>query len=189
MAINWDMEFALELPLSPPLPSVIIDAPTYGNYGGLNYSNGEFVNNTAPVDYNPATAVDVLDLQFLIHDEDSAAARAAGAVDPVAGLSLQADADKTLIDSLVALTPAELDAEPSVYAGAATLAHIALLEINPVGVDLSFGETLVAVFDAYENIQRGYAGLDAEDRQAADEWLQEVWQTPALQVITGDFSL
>jgi hypothetical protein len=43
--------------------------------------------------------------------------------------------------------------------------------------------------DAYENIQRGYAGLDVEDRQAADEWLQEVWQTPALQVITGDFSL
>jgi hypothetical protein len=76
-----------------------------------------------------------------------------------------------------------------VYAGAATLAHIALLEINPVGVDLSFGETFVAVLDAYENIQRGYAGLDVEDRQAADEWLQEVWQTPALQVITGDFSL
>jgi hypothetical protein len=188
MSINWDQEFTLTVPLSPPLPTIIIDAPTYGNYGGLNYSNGEFVHNTAPVDYNPTTAVDVLDLQFLIHDEESAAARVAGAVDPIAGLSLQADADKTLIDSLVALTPDQLDAEASVYAGAATLAHIALLEINPVGVDLSFGETLVAATDAYENIERGYANLDAEDRQAADEWLQEVWQTPAVQVVAADFS-
>ena len=114
MPINWDQDFTLTVPLSPPLPTIIIDAPTYGNYGGLNYSRGEFVNNTAPVDYDPTTAVDVLDLQFLIHDEESAAARAAGAVDPVAGLSLQADADKTLIDSLVALTPDQLDAEASV---------------------------------------------------------------------------
>jgi hypothetical protein len=30
--------------------------------------------------------------------------------------------------------------------------------------------------------------LDAEDRQAADEWLQEVWQTPAIQVVASDFS-
>jgi hypothetical protein len=48
--------------------------------------------------------------------------------------------------------------------------------------------SIMTVFDAYENIQRGYATLDAEDRQAADEWLQEVWQTPALQVIAGDCS-
>jgi hypothetical protein len=112
---------------------------------------------------------------------------AASQANPVAGLVLQAANAYALINNIVALKPRQLDAEASVYAGVATLAHMALLEINPVGVDLTLRETVRATADALGNIRRGLTRLDAEDRRELNEWVEDLPYNTTVQL--GAFDL
>src|SRR5215217_6711098 len=126
--INWEKTFQFGS----------FELPTYGNYGGANYSEGTFgavpnLNPAFPLSssnpylssteldaINPSAndsfeAVDLLDYSFYVHDVGS---RLAGG-----NTQLQNIADAKLLASLVALSPAKFDpsGEASLYAGFATL--------------------------------------------------------------------
>ena len=155
--INWDVVFYFgSMTLKPAASGIAV--PTYGNYGGPGYSEGVFAPPSPP--YEPA--VDVLDAQFLAHDVASAAA-----LSP----SQQSEADLALLQSVVALDPVELDAEASLYAGLTTLTMIGRLAAEGDLNLLSPIQTFVAVVDAAHDIGHGVAGLDAEERQQAQDWL------------------
>lgn len=102
MAINWDVLVA-----GPG--GVVI--PTYGNYGGPGYSNGEvLVGPDQQVDYT-APPVDVLDAAFRLHD------MAYDAPDPL----VRAGGDVALVHEIEALSMQPQDAEASLYGGGAIL--------------------------------------------------------------------
>jgi hypothetical protein len=195
MAINWDDTFALPVPAVGEdfdTATLFIQAPTYGNYGGRGYTNGIFTDDAIPLPantYDPATAVDALDLQFLAHDQAIEVAETAKDTDLVTGQSLEAAADLALVNDIVALTPEQLDAEASLYAGLATAAFLVKLESNPVGVDPTEEEVLLAQADASDNIERGVAGLDLADQVDLAEWLDDVSDVPEVQAILSDYLL
>src|SRR4051812_27927554 len=70
--INWDKLDYFDL---TPLQSTSsgIPIPTYGNFGGPGYSQGVFLVDPDPAQFDP-TPVDALDQQFMLHDEALAAA-------------------------------------------------------------------------------------------------------------------
>ncbi len=156
--INWDVVFHFDPVTLRPAPSGVA-VPTYGGYGGPGYSEGAFGPLAAP--YEPA--LDALDALFLAHDVATAAAATPGE---------QVAADLGLLRGVVALTPAELDPEATVYAGLTTLTMAAHLAARGgLGV-LSPRELFRVAVDAADNIGRGLAGLDAGEREQAQDWLR-----------------
>jgi len=77
----------------------------------------------------------------------------------------------------VALTPAELDPEASVYAGLTTLAMAGRLAAEGGSGLLPPRELFRAVRDAAHDIGRGLGGLDAGEREQARDWLQAATDT------------
>jgi hypothetical protein len=158
--INWDVVFHVDPATLRPAPSGV-PVPTYGRYGGPDFWDGTFGPPAEPY----AEPVDDLDGLFLVHDVESAAAITPGQ---------QALADLGLLRGVVALTPADLDAEASVYAGLTTLAMVGNLAAEGSLDLLSETELLRAVLDAARDIGRGLDGLDAGERDQAEDWLRDV---------------
>ena len=171
MSINWDVAFHFDPLALRPAPSGVA-VPTYGNYGGPGYTEGAFGPLVAP--YEPP--VDALDALFLAHDVATAAAATPGE---------QAAADLGLLRGVVALGPADLDAEASVYAGLTTLAMVGrVAEEGGLGL-LPPRELFRAVRDAAHDIGRGVAGLDAGEREQARDWLQAATDATGFHVADG----
>jgi len=167
--INWDVAFHFDPLALRPAPSGVA-VPTYGNYGGPGFTEGAFGPLVAP--YEPP--VDALDALFLAHDVGTAAAATPGE---------QAGADLGLLRGVVALTPAELDPEASVYAGLTTLTMAGHLAAQGgLGLLSSPREVFRAALDAAHDIGRGLAGLDAGEREQARDWLQAATDATGLHV-------
>jgi hypothetical protein len=174
--INWETTFDFTLP--PPLPPIELDIPTYGLNGGAGYTAGEFTN-VAPAITDTPVGVDALDLLFFSHDVASGQATALiNPFDPSTvplSLAAQAQADYQLLQGIEQLNGQALrDPEASLYAGGAELATIALLELNPVGVDLTPKELKHALKDAVHNIESGLKHLDASELQQVQGFVADV---------------
>ncbi len=156
--INWDVVFHFVPVTLRPAPSGVA-VPTYGNYGGPGYSEGAFGPLAEP--YKPPA--DALDALFLAHDLAS---------DAAATPAEQAVADLGLLRGVVALRPAQLDAEASVYAGLTTLTMVGHLTAQGGLGLLSRGELARAALDAAGDIRRGLAGLDNVEREQAEGWFR-----------------
>jgi hypothetical protein len=172
--INWDNSFFLDpetlTPAAWPFPedtSEFIPAPTYGNNGGANYSQGDFGENP----FDPITPgeepVDALDEWFLLHDRLSFLAGG----NPAS----QVAADLTLVGGILGLNGGELaDPEASLYAGLATLAMIERVVASGQVVPSML--LFAAAADAYQNLSYGLAGVLAnpEERDDLVAWLADV---------------
>ncbi len=133
-----------------------IPIPTYGNYGGPSWSEGRVGPSTDGV-YDPGKGpIDALDTLFFNHDY----AAHLGVPDIAA--------DKALLDSMVALTDRQLDAEASLYSGLAELAMINKLAAE--GYHFSSHELYRDVQDAVHNIGTGLAGLRFSETLEFGDW-------------------
>jgi hypothetical protein len=175
--INWEQPFFFnpQTGVSSPVPTPgSIPFPTYGHYGGGDYSAGAFGGTAptkpdgSPYSYNQLLAIgtplqdptDRLDYLFYRHDVASAAAGP--------GYNhAQAEADISLLQSLVRLN-ATYDPEASLYAGFVSLAMIGDLAIhNDLGL-ASPGLILAGLVDSARDIQYGLGHLgQAELTEAA----------------------
>ncbi|MBJ6125895.1 hypothetical protein [Microvirga splendida] len=114
MQINW-----LQLTEGP----ADIPVPTYGQYGGPNWSGGEVVGDNEPGNYS-VPPEDRLDALFLVHDQ---------AYDQPNTL-LRAQADLLLIQGILEQPADEVTGEGDLYAGGAVLAmlyQIAVVNNHP----------------------------------------------------------
>jgi hypothetical protein len=175
--INWDVVFHFDPQTLRPAPSGVA-VPTYGNYGGPGYSEGAFGPLTAP--YEPPA--DALDALFLAHDIAS---------DAAATPAQRAAADLGLLRGVVALGPADLDPEASVYAGLTTLTMAGHLTARGGLGLLPPGELGRAALDAADDIGRGLAGLGPGERERAEGWLRAATDATGLALADalGGFGL
>jgi len=173
--INWDQPFYVDLATLQPASSGI-PLPTYGNFGGAGYSQGIFIANPDPAQFDPVPA-DALDQQFQFHDQASAAA------DTVAE---QAAADAALIRGIELANQGQADPEANLYGGGATLAMIEQLAVaDSLGL-LAPGELAEASGNALESIGRGLAGLSADEAGQAADWLDDVVTAAGFDVPATD---
>ena len=117
MSINW-------LVLAPT--QFGFSVPTYGNYGGLNYSDGRLLGPGQTPSFS-AQPVDALDALFLEHDRVYYSS-----VDP----DVLAQADLILLEGIRNLPDAALSGEAHLYAGASTLALLASIAVTHERPDL-----------------------------------------------------
>jgi hypothetical protein len=156
MQINWLIPF--EGPEDFPIP-------TYGNYGGLNWSGGEFVGDFEPGNYK-VKPEDALDKLFRKHDM---------AYDPGSTDRSQARADIVLIKKIQALDEDAVTGEGDLYAGAAMLAmlyQIAVVNDRPkllLTLDL---EGIVQ--DAVDLIHQGSISPEPNEVAGLVSWLGEL---------------
>ena len=155
MNINWSV-------LVPGPQGLLL--PTYGNYGGPGYSNGEVLNPPdQPVDYS-APPVDGLDTLFRFHD------MAYDTPDPL----VRAEGDLALIRGIVELSAGPLPPEESLYAGGGILAGIEQLTLANGHPELaSPGELLAAAGTAEQDIRYGLAHLEPADAAGLRLWAAE----------------
>ena len=142
-----------------------ISLPTYGNYGGPGYSNGEVLSSpNQSVDYS-APPVDGLDELFLFHDM---------AYESPSTL-VRAEGDLALIQGIEELSSSsQLLPEESLYAGAAILFAIEQLTVaNGHPELLSQSQLLAAANTSARNIQYGLTHLEPADAIGIRVWLAE----------------
>ena len=153
MSINWSI-------LVPGPGGVPV--PTYGNYGGPGYSDGEVLSSPdQPVDYSAAT-VDPLDELFRFHDM---------AYDSPSTL-VRAEGDLALIQGIQELSLGPLSPEQSLYAGAAIVFGIGQLAlVNGHPELLSQSQLLAAANTAVHDIQYGLGHLEPDDAAGLRGWL------------------
>jgi hypothetical protein len=192
--INWDKPFFIDFSTGegvPPGTPGAIPFPTYGRYGGADYSVGVFggVPPTQPdgsplsfmallTNGNPADdPVDALDYLSYRHDIASA-----HALTPAA----QAQADATLLASVVALN-SHYDPEAALYAGATSLGMIGSLALHGFLNVLSPLQLVVALSDAVHDIQFGLKHLPQGELADALNFIFEPSGTP--NVFVFDFSI
>lgn len=153
MAINW----SILVPISHD-----IAIPTYGNYGGPGYSNGEVLTSpNQPVDYS-APPVDALDALFRFHDMayDSPSRE------------VRAEGDLALIHGIEGLPRTPDSGEQSLYAGAGILFGLEqITEANGHPELLNPLEAFLATSTALHDIQYGLAHLEPDDQSALQNWL------------------
>jgi hypothetical protein len=155
MNINW----SILVPGPGDIP-----LPTYGNYGGPGYSNGEVLSSpNQPVDYS-APPVDGLDKLFLFHDM---------AYDSPSTL-VRAEGDLALIQGIEELSLSQLSPEESLYAGAAILFAVEQLTVTNGHPELlSQSELLAATNTSAQDIQYGLTHLEPTDAIGIRAWLAE----------------
>jgi hypothetical protein len=125
--------------------SLSAHGPTYGNYGGADYSGGVHLQPGQEPDYS-VQPIDELDTLFRTHDMSS---EASGSYDRAVG-------DLNLIIGIEKLSDTQLTPEGHLYAGVATLAmlaDIALGQGHPEVLTPSIVAT--ATESALENIAAG----------------------------------
>jgi hypothetical protein len=119
MFINWGVTARFD-PNSLVPSTHGIPIPSYGNYGGPNYSAG-VENGTTPEGPNPIPApVDSLDTLFWQHDLVYQHVKD-GLVAPQDIPTAIAQADVTLVEGVYALTKTNLNPEALLYSAVATL--------------------------------------------------------------------
>src|SRR5262245_26073174 len=119
MFINWGVTARFD-PNSLVPSTHGIPIPSYGNYGGPNYSAG-VENGTTPEGPNPIPApVDSLDTLFWQHDLVYQHVKD-GLVAPQDIPTAIAQADVTLVEGVYALTKTNLSPEALLYSAVATL--------------------------------------------------------------------
>jgi hypothetical protein len=156
--INWDVTVSFD-PNSLQSPAQHgIPIPSYGNYGGANFSAG-VEGGTTPEGPNPIPApVDALDTLFWQHDlvyqhvQD-------GLVPPLDIPNTIAQADVTLVEGMFALTPTITDPEEFLYDALATIGiasqilttptELAYLEAHPsdAAIVIAAAQTAIQNFD------------------------------------------
>ena len=156
--INWNVTVRFD-PTSLQSPAQHgIPIPSYGNYGGANFSAG-VEGGITPEGPNPIPApVDPLDNLFWAHDlvyqhvQD-------GLVPPVDIPNTIAQADVTLVEGMFALTPTITDSEEFLYDAVATIGiagkilntptELAYLEAHPfdAAIVLTAAQTAIQNFD------------------------------------------
>jgi hypothetical protein len=153
MYINWSTQV--------PGPDGIL-VPTYGNYGGPGYSDGQILTSpNQPVAYQ-SPPVDTLDRYFRAHDH------AYDSPDPVH----RAEGDLRLAQRIAALPDSQLDAEASLYGGFATLFAInQILTVNKQPDLLNPGLLLYLTESAVHDIERGLAQSDPGESTSIQSWL------------------
>src|SRR5262249_56588227 len=166
--INWDKDvFINPVTLTASATPPGIPVPTYGNYGGPDYSNG-MVGGSIPFPPDPANlpkpAVDNLDTLFYFHDFAYQTQLPPGAKE-------LPSADLALIHGIEGLT-GHLDAEASLYGGAAILGVAAFMAAN--GHPLSPLESFVATATAAYDIQFGLNHLSPTERAMAATAVQSI---------------
>lgn len=145
MSINW-------LVLSPSVQG--LQFPTYGNYGGLNYSGGETIDSGETPDFT-VEPVDALDALFKAHDQVYYQT-----TDP---LTL-AQADLVLIAGIAALDEDDLDAEGQLYAGLATLTMLHQILVTHGRPEVLAGQDVREITEsALDQIEDG--GVDPEPNE------------------------
>jgi hypothetical protein len=162
MNINWTEDVYID-PVTFTASAVPpgIPIPTYGNYGGPDYSDGSIGGTIPPGGGVPP--VDQLDALFEAHD---LAYQNSGATE-------LPSADLTLIHGIEYLTAThQLDAEASFYGGAAILGVAAFMALN--GHPLSPGELLFADATALHDIQYGLSHLSSTERAMAAAEVQNI---------------
>ena len=174
--INWEEPFylntrTLTTPASPE-GRHSIPIPTYGNYGGPGYTQGDFGENPLQQPTTSERPLDALDRQFRRHDVASALA----GDDPAA----QATADLALVQKIAGLSDEKLsDPEASLYAGLTTFVLTGQIAVN--GTREQFRDARQALPDALDNITSGLDELPFGERLTAFLWLAE-----ATDVIESD---
>jgi hypothetical protein len=150
-----------------------LPVPTYGNYGGPGFSNGEILSSPdQSVDYS-APPVDELDTLFRTHDM---------AYDSPDTL-VRAEGDLALIQGIEHLSQTPMSGEESLYAGAALLfATDQLAAVNQHPELLSPGQLVAVAVTSQHDISYGLTHLDPTDVAGASALLTEVAGslTPAL---------
>jgi hypothetical protein len=166
--IHWEKPFYLDIRTlstsKSPQDFYTIPVPTYGNYGGPGYTQGDFGENPLEQPKRSEKPLDALDRQF--HRHDVACALAGN--DPAA----QVAADLALIQNIAGLSDEKLaDPEASLYAGLATLVFIGQVAVS--GTREQFRDARLALPDALDNITSGLAGLPFGERYTASLWLAQ----------------
>jgi hypothetical protein len=124
MFINWDVTARFDpdslVASTQGVSTHGIPIPSYGNYGGPNYSAG-VEGGTTPEGPNPTPApVDALDTLFWQHDLVYQHVKD-GLVPPQDIPNAIAQADVTLVEGMYALTQTNLDPEAFLYDALGTL--------------------------------------------------------------------
>jgi hypothetical protein len=144
MYINW---------AKPVLGQDGVPVPTYGNYGGQGYSNGEILSPGQIVDYS-ATPVDALDSLFRTHDM----------VYESPNTLVRAEGDLALIKGIEQLSQSPMSGEESLYAGAALIFTVEqLTATNHHPELLNTHQLAVAVKTSEHDISYGLTHLDSSD--------------------------
>ncbi|ACL55141.1 hypothetical protein [Methylobacterium nodulans] len=145
MYINWSK------PVSGPDG---VPIPTYGNYGGPGYSNGEILSSpNQSVDYS-ATPVDALDSLFRAHDM----------VYDSPSTLVRAEGDLALIMGIEHLSQTPMSGEESLYAGAALIFAVEQLTVTNGHPELLSARQLAAAATTSEHdIAYGLTHLDPSD--------------------------
>ena len=193
--INWDKPFYFDPTTgettTPDDPGAIA-FPTYGNYGGGNYSAGA-IGGVAPSDGgqpftlaellgNPDPADDPVDpLDYLAYRHDVASAQTGPGYD-----AAQAQADATLLGAVVQLD-ASYDPEASLYAGATTFGMIGSLALHGFLGLLSPFKLIAALNDAVHDIEFGLEHLPQSELVQALNFIFEPSGDP--NVFVFDFAI
>jgi hypothetical protein len=152
--------------------------PTYGNYGGPDYSGGVFVLPGQQPNYD-VPPIDNLDALFRQHDIGSGAPTSAG----------RADADLALIEGIRQLNSDTLTPEGHLWAGAATLAMIADITIRQHHPEkLTPNEALDFSGEAFQHIAQSGVDPFSPSAVAVENSLEQAWSwTSHLNVFDGIF--
>jgi len=144
-----------------------VPVPTYGNYGGPNWSGGEFVGDDEPGNYT-VRPEDPLDALFRRHDK---------AYDQPDTL-LRAKADLQLIKGILKQSPDAVTGEGDLYAGGAVLAMLyQIAVVNGHPELLARVDVHEIVESAIDRIEEGSITPEPQEVAALATWLQ---QTAAL---------
>jgi hypothetical protein len=146
-----------------------IPVPTYGQYGGPNWSGGKIVGDDEPGNYS-IPPEDDLDELFLDHD------RAYDQQDTL----LRAQADLLLIEQILEQPADEVTGEGDLYAGGAVLAmlyQIAVVNDHPeLLLQVDVGQI---VQGAVDRIEQGSITPDAQEIAGFVDWLGTIGQALA----------
>jgi hypothetical protein len=160
MQINW---------LQPTEIPGGIPVPTYGRYGGPNWSGGKVVGDDEPGNYT-VPPEDALDRLFRRHDK---------AYDQPDTL-LRAEADLLLIQRILAQDPDAVTGEGDLYAGGAVIAMLYQIVVVNKHPEVLIGADLDAILQgAVDRIEQG--SITPEPREVAGflAWLGTVGQALA----------
>lgn len=165
MYINWDVTIRFDPSSVLPSTQHGIPVPSYGNYGGPNYSAGEEGGRTpefGTADYLAHLPKDDLDQLFYAHDLVYQHLR-----DGTATPQQTFDADAKLLEGMYALTQSEHelfanDPEALLYEGFATIGILGKIETTPgeseyLHSTFPQSEELLLAAAAIQNFETGLA--------------------------------
>ena len=164
MHINWNVTTRFD-PHSLEPSNHGIPIPSYGNYGGPNYSAGVKGGTTPETPTNPAP-VDALDNLFWQHDLVYQHLK-----DNAATLQDTFNADVALVQGMFALAQTESDPEALLYEALGTLAIVGKILTTPSELDYVHNtfpavDLLGVTGAALQNFETGLAETSGHDSRS-----------------------